>query len=294
MSPHPFSATAPLVTGAEYVAQMTTSKSDVDARAAFQRLVLKIAPPGAHLLDFGSGPGLDARFYASHGLNVTAYDVDARMCEYFAAHCRDLIEADRVRLQRETYRDFITRDVEIAECGYDLVTANFAPLNLIADLPELFSRFHELTGPQGKVLASVLSPYYLGDMRYPWWWRHLVRLIRTGHYSVPGAQAPIVRRRLGSFRSQSAPSFSLSRVFRGLPSKHDDGLPAAEKNPANPGAPAASPPGNRSGDFAWLRGLSSRFLFLLFEKRGSIHGTTGPMSTTSRNDARARAKPEVR
>jgi len=44
--------------------------------------------------------------------------------------------------------------------GVDLITSNFAPLNLIEDLPELFEKFHALTGPGGRVLASVLSPVF--------------------------------------------------------------------------------------------------------------------------------------
>jgi hypothetical protein len=56
--------------------------------------------------------------------------------------------------------------------GADLVTSNFAPLNLIDALPELFAKFHALTAPNGRVLASVLSPNFLGDLKYRWWWQN--------------------------------------------------------------------------------------------------------------------------
>jgi SAM-dependent methyltransferase len=169
------------------------------------------------LFDFGAGPGIDARLYAERGYTVAAYDVDPQMREFFAAHCRDLIDAGRVFLEGGGYREFLARRNVGGVHGIDVVTANFAPLNLIDDLQGLFAKFHELTGPGGRVLASVLSPYFVGDMKYGWWWRNSLRLWRYGHYSVQGAQAPIVRRRLANFAAQSEPYFTLKRVFQGLP-----------------------------------------------------------------------------
>ncbi len=202
-----------IVTGEQYVEQITALESDRRARAAFQDLVSRIVSPGAMLFDFGSGTGIDARFYAQRGFAVTAYDVDPQMRDYFAAHCRDLIDADRVILEGGNYREFLARK-NAGGLSADLVTSNFAPLNLIDDLPELFAKFHAITGPHGRVLASVLSPYFIGDLRYRWWWGNLPRLWRDGRYSVQGAQAPIIRRRLANFAEQSRPYFTLERVFR--------------------------------------------------------------------------------
>lgn len=255
----------PLVAGAHYVAQLEARKSDRRARAAFRALVLRIAKPGARLFDFGCGPGLDARFYAERGLFVHAYDVDEKQCDYFVSHCRDLIEAGRVSLERGPYDEFLSRDRSRA--AVDLVTANFAPLNLIADLRELFARFHELTVPGGHVLASVLSPYFLGDLRYSWWWQNLPALARTGRYCVPGSQAPICRRRLADFAAQSSPYFALEDVFPGLPGgrvSNGEALP--------PGA------GMRG---AWLRLTSCRFMVLLFTRRENRHAPGEPPQPSS-------------
>jgi SAM-dependent methyltransferase len=243
-----------IVTGVEYVQQITALESDRRARAAFLDLALKVAPPGAALFDFGAGPGIDARFYAEQGRGVAAYDVDAKMCEFFAEHCRDLITAGSVRLETGTYPQFLARHRATAGSAIDLVTANFAPLNLIGDLNELFATFHALTGPSGKVLASVLNPYFIGDLRYSWWWRNAPRLWWSGHFSVPGAQAPIIRRRLADFAGQGAPYFKLERVFRGLPSKQTPQVNGVA------GRPRHRP--------SWMPMTTSRFLFLLFQKCG--------------------------
>jgi SAM-dependent methyltransferase len=249
----PASAARHIVTGAEYVKQITALESDRRARAAFQNLVLKVAPPGGALFDFGSGTGMDARFYAEHGLTVAAYDIDPEMCEFFAAHCRDLIDSGRVSLDRGGYRDFLARRSAGDIQDIDLVTSNFAPLNLIADVRELFAKFHALTRPGGRVLASVLNPYFLGDLKYGWWWRNSLRLWREGHYSVPGAQAAIVRRRLADFAAQSAPYFTLKRVYRGLPVSTQRGAAGIDLSG-----------GVR---YAGLRVSTCQFMFLLFDKR---------------------------
>ena len=201
--------------GAEYVSQITAQESDRRARSAFRDLVLSIAPPGAKLFDFGAGPGIDARFFAEHGFTVDAYDVDPRMREFFADHCRDLIGSGRVTLDGSAYRDFLTHRSAVGERRAELVISNFAPLNLVDDLGELFGKFHALTGPTGKILASVLSPCFIGDMRSRLWWRGAPRLWRDGELFLPGPQAPYYRRLLRHFRAVSAPHFRLSRVFRG-------------------------------------------------------------------------------
>jgi hypothetical protein len=90
-----FGAPAKTLTGAEYVRQITSLEPDRRARSAFQDLVLRIAPPGAALFDFGAGPGIDVLFFAECGFAVEAYDVNPKMRESFAAHCRDLIESGR-------------------------------------------------------------------------------------------------------------------------------------------------------------------------------------------------------
>src|ERR1700722_20216278 len=105
----PAGAARDVITGVEYVKQITALDSDRRARSAFQALVLSIAPPGGTLFDFGAGTGMDARFYAEHGLTVAAYDVDPNMREYFSEYCRDLIETGRVTLDCGSHREFLAR-----------------------------------------------------------------------------------------------------------------------------------------------------------------------------------------
>lgn len=241
-------------TGQEYFKHITSLESDRRARAAFHEAVLRTAPECGALFDFGAGPGIDARFLAERGFSVDAYNVDPAMCEFFAEYCRDFIEQGCITLQRGSYADFISRQVPRAGRRADLIISNFAPLNLVGDLAELFAKFHALTTPSGQVLASVINPYSWDDMKYRWWWRRLPALWRNGYDVMPGPLAPHVRRGLADFTRQGLPYFRLARVFRGLPgpSGHlSDGMGAAVAR-----------------RFAWLHLRGARFMFLLFDKRG--------------------------
>ncbi len=243
-----------LHTGTDYVRAISARESDRRARAAFRELVLRLAPPGGALFDFGAGAGLDSKYFAERGLRVRAYDNDPKMCEFLAHYCRDLIASGRISLETGDYTEFLARPPESTHRPADLVTANFAPLNLVADLRALFAKFHALTAPDGKVVASVLSPYYIGDMRYRWWWRNLPRLRRLGQYALRGAHGEIVRRSPADLAAQCAPTFVLERVFSGLPTSY--GREAA----------GMAWPGRRRG--AWLRLSGSRFMFVVFRKSG--------------------------
>jgi SAM-dependent methyltransferase len=237
---------ARIVAGAEYVRAITARASDRRYRRTFQSLALRLTAPGEALFDFGSGPGIDARFYAEHGRRVSAYDIDPRMSEYLTSHCRDFIMAGTVRLQQGSYGEFLASAAPPEAWRAELITANFAPLNLIDDLRGLFAKFAALTSPTGAVLASVLSPYFAGDLRYPWWWRNAAGLLRHGRYAVPGAQALIWRRRLADYTRECAPYFHLEKVFAGTDSR------------------ACTRP-------VWLHLTTCRFMFLLFSKPGRTH-----------------------
>jgi len=232
-----------------YLAAITQRASDVRARNAFQSLATQLAAPGASILDFGCGPGIDAKVYVAHGFRVSAYDHDPMMCALAADRCSGEIKSGRLRLHGGDYRGFLT-EPPLAAGSIGLVTANFAPFNLIVDLPELFATLDRLLGPEGKVLVSVLSPYFLGDLKYRWWWQHLGALVRRGEYAVSGERGPIIRRRLATYARAAVPYFRLRRLWRG--SRASNWLPLDQ--------------GRRPGPFDWLPMSSCRFMFLLFTR----------------------------
>jgi SAM-dependent methyltransferase len=237
-----------------YVEQMAALESDRRTRAAFQTLAVSLAPAGGHIFDFGAGPGIDAIFFAQHGFSVAAYEIDPSMCAYFACNCKEFMTTGQISLDGRDYRTFLSETPVSARSMADVVVSNFAPLSLVSELRELFRKFSALTGKSAKVLASVLNPYFIGDMRYPWWWRRVARLRRVGHYVLPSPQGPLTRRRLAVIAAECQPHFELVRVFPGP----QNGGEAVSKgfDPA------------RLGAASWLKIARNQFTFLLFEKRG--------------------------
>jgi SAM-dependent methyltransferase len=236
-----------MVAGEEYVAAITAVASDRRARRAFRDLVLEMTAPGSCIFDFGAGPGIDAKFYAECGFRVVAYDADPRMCASFARHCRREIDSGQIHLYQGEYRNFLELQIPAIrqQYGIDAVTANFAPLSLIDDPHELFAKLHALTGPNAMFFASVLSPEFIGDMRYAWWWANRMTYWRRGHFRVAGETASIFRRSLGNFAAQAAPYFTLQNAIRGLPRKA----------------------GSRIRSSGRLALALSRYTFLVFAKR---------------------------
>jgi SAM-dependent methyltransferase len=219
------------LTGAEYLAALEAQGSDRRSRAAFQQLALSLARGAGHVLDFGCGPGVDARVYAEHGITVSAYDIDAAMCAHFRGHCATAMERGQVRLLEGSYEGFLSGDLRPrAPCT--LITANFAPLNLVPDVHALFGRFAALLEPGGQVLASLLNPYHLGDLRFGWWWRNLPALLAGGESAVRGAQARITRMTTRRLCERAAPWFALEASFADHPREGSrSGLPPRATRP---------------------------------------------------------------
>jgi SAM-dependent methyltransferase len=202
------------ITGGDYVRALEGSERARLERLVFQQIALSLALPGSNIFDFGSGPGLDAKCYAEHGHSVDAFDQDPEMQEYFSYYCGDLISEGRVTQRSGTYEDFLTSK----PLGWaDVVTANFAPLNLIHDLRQLFRFMYELSRGRARVLASVLNPLCISDLKYAWWWRNLVRNVCDGEFYIDGDHGRVYRRSASVIAGAAWPYFRLLGTIPSVP-----------------------------------------------------------------------------
>ena len=229
-------------TGDVYAQEILRRRADRLARSAFQSCVTSLIEPGATIIDFGAGTGIDARSYAARGYRVLAYD--PQMCDAFRRSSQAQLESGQIVLMEGKYPDFLAADPVFSGRKADLITANFAPLNLIEDLPELFRKLQALTLPGGRALVSVLSTRFIGDMRFKWWWHNRRALHRDGHFTLRGVWT-VTRRTPANFAAMAAPYFRLAGVRGGLPGNR---LHAVD-------SPTLA-----------LPLMASRYMFLLFEK----------------------------
>lgn len=186
--------------GKQYHEFMLASQRDREVRSRFQKMALDLLPAGTGVLDFGAGTGIDARVYAASGHPTFVHEPSQAMREYLAQHCRDEI----------THKTIIPIAPPFA-CDVQGVTANFAVLNHFADHAALFDELSRVVSPGGFVLASMLSPWYLGDARYGWWWANALNLVRNGRYPSPG-ESRIHRFAPSAVVSAAAPYFRLERL----------------------------------------------------------------------------------
>jgi SAM-dependent methyltransferase len=188
--------------GSDYHAFMLASPRDRKVRERFQRLVCRLVQAGGTILDFGAGTGIDAKLYAERKFKVLAYEPGAENRAYLAKHCSGDLEKGTVVL------------TDLSEnSAAQVIAANFAVLNLIADLRALFATFSRLLEPEGHVVASLLNPYFVGDARYPWWWAKLDGLLRSGSYAVEGVDGPVYRFSPTAVTRAATPDFSRVALY---------------------------------------------------------------------------------
>lgn len=159
-------------TGEQYHEFFLSSRREVAVRDRFQKLALSLLAKGADMLDFGAGTGIDAKAYVARGHRTYVCEPSASMRGHLELYCRDEIANGAV----------VNVDNDLS-CHVDAVTANFAVLNHIADHAPLFEQLYTVVRPGGFILASMLNPYFLGDVRYGWWRKNLLNLFRHGFYS---------------------------------------------------------------------------------------------------------------
>ena len=160
----------------EYDSRLIASPEDTLARKAFQQLLALHVPAGATVLDFGCGTGIDALAYARQGYRVLAYDNSPGMVAELRNRCHREIADGTVTPYSLSYPAFLENLGRWPKP--DVVTANFAVLNSIRDLPPLFEALHRHLSPGGWLLASVLNPLHWSKVKTWGWWRDAWRAPR--------------------------------------------------------------------------------------------------------------------
>ncbi|TBR39436.1 MULTISPECIES: class I SAM-dependent methyltransferase [Dyella] len=135
-------------TGHQYHEFFLTSPRDLRTRDRFLRLAMDRLPPGADVLDFGAGTGIDAKYYASQGHRTFVYEPSDAMRECLTEYCGD-----------EIGRHCVIPVSSTLACRVPAITANFAVFNHFDRLGPLFARLASVVERGGFILASMLNPW---------------------------------------------------------------------------------------------------------------------------------------
>ena len=187
-------------TGEAYHEFMLRSRRDRRVRDRFQSMALDLLPAGAAVLDFGAGTGIVAAIYAVHGHPTFVYEPSQTMQDCLLRYCRN-----------EVARGMVIPVTRPLVQKVHAVTANFAVLNHVEDHRSLFEELSRVIDRGGFFLASMLSPWYLGDARYRWWWTNMAKLLRSGRYASPG-ESRIHRYAASAVARAALPHFRLERL----------------------------------------------------------------------------------
>jgi SAM-dependent methyltransferase len=190
-----------------YDTVMAGDPENARVRGAFHDLVAATAPARARVLDFGCGTGVDARWYASQGYSVVAYDPARRMIARTTALCAREIVDRRIVAVSFPFAEF--PHALPPHAGFDAVTANFAVLNLLADVRGVFDAMSRVLVTGGVVIANVLNPFHWRDLRHLWWWRSFVSSVGSGTLSDRRPETSTHRHRLATIARAAAPSLAL-------------------------------------------------------------------------------------
>ena len=168
-----------------YDSQVDGQRENRTIRTAFRTRVAMLAGPGGTILDFGCGTGTDAAWYAEHGHHVVAYDISSAMLQVLRDRCAAAIA--RGAIDPVAAGDFDALESMLRRSSpLDVIAANFAVLNHIEDLRPVLASLAYHLAPGAPLVASIMNPWYRGDMRRWWWWRGLFASLRTAAIVVRG------------------------------------------------------------------------------------------------------------
>lgn len=160
-------------------------------RQRFLRLVRSQADPPGPILDFGCGTGVDARWYACAGYRVLAYDPSAGMLARLRRRCAGAIRTGRV----------VPVAGDVAAClhaargmaPFGCIASNFSAFNHVEDPEPLLRDLAGLLAPGGRIVLSLMNPWYWRDLRGGWWWRARLASLRYRGRFVAGEENRVVR-----------------------------------------------------------------------------------------------------
>ena len=110
--------------------------------------------PGDHILELNCGTGIDAVFFAAHGMKVHATDISEGML----AQLQKKISEKNLHEKITTQQCSFTELSKIEKTNFDGIFSDFGGLNTASDISSVINSFTQLLNPGGTVTLVIMPP----------------------------------------------------------------------------------------------------------------------------------------
>jgi len=123
-------------------------------RLVIHRYMEKLVYPGQCLLDLNAGTGIDAVYFARHGVRVHAIDISSGMLDKLRRKIAHENLLDLISVQQLSF----TKLDNLAGSGFDHIFSNFGGINCVSDVESVIKQFDRILKPGGMVTLIVMPP----------------------------------------------------------------------------------------------------------------------------------------
>lgn len=123
-------------------------------RSVVHQHVLSFIRPGDRILELNAGTGIDAMFFAQHGVYVHATDIASGMIEQLREKTARLNLQKYITIEERSFTNLEGLPLQ----PFNHIFSNFGGLNCVEDPGVVIQQFHRLLKPGGTVTLVVMPP----------------------------------------------------------------------------------------------------------------------------------------
>ncbi len=114
--------------------------------------------PGERILELNCGTGIDAVFFAQHGMHVHATDLSSGMLNELKKKIVLQCLSDKISVQQCSFTELSTTIDTSGEKKFDHLFSDFGGLNCVKEIEQVIAQFKKLLNPEGTVTLVIMPP----------------------------------------------------------------------------------------------------------------------------------------
>jgi ubiquinone/menaquinone biosynthesis C-methylase UbiE len=135
-------------------------------RGEIHNQCLEYFKPGDKILELNCGTGIDAVFFAEHGMHVHATDLSEGMLDQLKRKVSLNKLSEKISIQQCSFAD-LTPVINLAgEKKFDHIFSDFGGLNCVQDIETVIWQFKKLLNPGSTVTLVIMPPVCPWEMLF--------------------------------------------------------------------------------------------------------------------------------